>query len=137
MWCVVCGAEYQYTEDLLGLDRCRPVGGRTVPDFLRLLPSSLKWESWRQVVRHHRDKQFTCYILEGIRDRFRIGYRGRGDWHRPVQANMGSALEHPEVVREFLAEECREGRLVGPLPVEAVRTPRGSERVPGGRVQRG
>ncbi len=62
---MVCGAEYQYTEDLLGLDRCRPVGGRTVPDFLRLSPSPLEWESWRQALRHHPDKQFTRYILEG------------------------------------------------------------------------
>ncbi len=56
----------------------------------------------------------------GIRDGFRIGYSGRGDLYRQDQANMSSALEHHEVVREYLAEECREGRLVGPLPVEAV-----------------
>ena len=30
-------------------------------------------------------------------------------------ANMRSALEHPEVVRDYLAKECTEGRIFGPL----------------------
>ena len=34
---------------------------------------------------------------------------------------MGSAIEHPEVVREYLAKECAEGRVLGPLPMQAVR----------------
>ena len=32
--------------------------------------------------------------------------------------NMSSALEHPEVVRDYLAQECSEGRILGPFPVE-------------------
>ena len=31
---------------------------------------------------------------------------------------MSSALEHLEVVRDYLAQECSEGRVLGPFPVE-------------------
>ncbi len=29
--------------------------------------------------------------------------------------NMASAAEHPEVVKDYLAVECSEGRVLGPL----------------------
>ena len=29
---------------------------------------------------------------------------------------MPSALEQPQVVRDYLAKECSEGRVLGPLP---------------------
>ncbi len=34
---------------------------------------------------------------------------------RSSPANMASALEHPEIVSEYLAKECSEGRVLGPL----------------------
>ncbi len=111
---------YQYTEDLLQLERCRPAEGGRVPDCLSLSASPLQWESWSHALRNHPDRQFTRYIVEGIRDGFRIGYIGRRSRYGGAQANMGSAREHPEVVREYLTEECGEGRLVGPLPLEAI-----------------
>ena len=33
---------------------------------------------------------------------------------------MGSAIEPPEIVREYLAKECAEGRVLGPFPMQAV-----------------
>ena len=52
--------------------------------------------------------------MEGIRDGFRIGFdykvRVRGS-----PANMASAIEHPEVVSDYLAGECSEGTVLGPL----------------------
>ena len=36
---------------------------------------------------------------------------------RSKARNMGSAYEHPEVVAQYLAEECRLGRVAGPISV--------------------
>ena len=47
--------------------------------------------------------------------RFRIGF----DYdHHCVKArnNMHSVREHPEIIREYLAKECAEGRILGPFP---------------------
>ena len=32
---------------------------------------------------------------------------------------MGSALERPDRVRDYLAKECAEGRVLGPFPLQA------------------
>ena len=37
---------------------------------------------------------------------------------RSSPVNMGSAMVHPEVVGDYLAAECSEGRVVGPLDPE-------------------
>ena len=39
---------------------------------------------------------------------------------RSAARNMQSVAEHPEVIREYLAEECAQGRVLGPLEPEAV-----------------
>ncbi len=59
--------------------------------------------------------------MEGIKDGFRIGFDGSRAVVRPAMyTNMPSTQEHPEVVDSYLAEECGEGRVVGPLRPEWV-----------------
>ena len=55
---------------------------------------------------HHPDREFADYIVRGLRDGFRIGLT------IPI---MASAQDHPEVVWEYLAKECSEGKVIGPL----------------------
>ena len=54
--------------------------------------------------------------MTGVREGFRVGFDGRlasnqGDPAR----NMPSARERPEVIDDYLAEECSKGRVLGPL----------------------
>ena len=56
--------------------------------------------------------------MEGIRDGFRVGFDYSRHSCKWATGNMSSALEHPEVVRDYLAQECSEGRILGPFPVE-------------------
>ena len=61
----------------------------------------------------HPDKDFVCFLLRGFQEGFRIGF------HRPAplqsaSRNMLSALQHPEVVREYLEKECSMNRMLGP-----------------------
>ena len=64
-----------------------------------------------QFLRWHPDQQFRSYVVDGIRNGFRLGF----DWSSPLQAPsrliMPSAEEHPKVISEYLASECREGRV--------------------------
>ena len=62
------------------------------------------------------DQRFRTYIADGIKNGFRVGY----NYEEVNQlcsspANMASAMQHPEVIREYLAKECSEGRVLGPL----------------------
>ena len=87
---------YQYMSDLSRLDACRP----QVPT--RLLPRMeevhcpLPWQEW--------DRSLA----------FRVGFDYQHACRKSLR-NMPSALEQPQVVREYLATECSEGRVLGPL----------------------
>lgn len=118
---VVCSVppgqgRYQYREDLLQLDAYRPTTAVPLPWAMRQIDSPLHWQEWDRCLAAHPDQHFRRYIVEGIKCGFRIGfdYRKQADT-RSLSNNMLSAREHPEVVNEYLARECSEGRVLGPL----------------------
>jgi len=57
----------------------------------------------------------VAYILSGIQEGFRVGYQG-GD-HRlgSAKKNMQSAEYNPQVVRDYLEAERKQGVLLGPF----------------------
>ena len=103
-------------QDLLEIDACR--SGRTVslPEALGRVRTPLQWRQWDQALARHPDQRFRVYIVEGIKKGFRIGFDGgRGAIVAVVPQNMPSVNENPEVVDTYLAEECCQGRVGGPL----------------------
>ena len=64
---------------------------------------------------HHPDQEFADYIVRGLRDGFRIGFDYTNHICKKARQNMASARDHPEVIREYLAKECSEGKVIGPL----------------------
>ena len=62
---------------------------------------------------HYLDKAFKDYIVEGLKEGFRIGYKGPSCWS--AKTNMKSALEQSQVVSRYLQDECAAGRVIGPL----------------------
>ena len=99
------------------MDGCRPG-----PTAHRLSPSlqhvntPLDWRRWSTYLAEHPDRAYRDYIVSGIRDGFRIGFNYSQAPHiRSSHSNMQSALQRPEIVREYLAKECSEGRVLGPL----------------------
>lgn len=67
------------------------------------------------MLQNHPDKMFVKYILNGMKFGFRIGYT-RGSQLKPAKKNMTSAKEHPDIVSSYLAEKCKQGRVLGPFP---------------------
>jgi hypothetical protein len=76
--------------------------------------SPLPWQEWDKALQSHPDQRFRRYIIDGIQFGFRVGFNYRLPT-RSASNNMLSAREHPEVIREYLAKECSEGRVLGPL----------------------
>ena len=68
---------------------------------------------------HHPDKAFRDYIVSGLREGFRIGFKGHEC--RPAKTNIKSPLEQPQVVLKYLRDECATRRVVGPLAVNKFR----------------
>ena len=103
-------------EHLQQLDACRPTGHNQLPPGLREINTPLGWREWDQLLAPHPDQQFRSYIVEGIKYGFRVGFNYSYAMScKDAKCNMSSALDNPQVVREYLALECSEGRVLGPL----------------------
>ena len=81
---------------------------------MREVLTPLNWQEWDRLLAQHPDQRFRAYIVRGIQEGFRIGFDSSISLHS-VKHNMPSALDHPTVIRDYLAEECSEGRVLGPL----------------------
>ncbi len=42
--------------------------------MLRSMASPLQWREWEEDLVHYPDRQFANYLVEGIREGFRLGY---------------------------------------------------------------
>ncbi len=57
----------------------------------------------------------TGYICRGLREGFRIGFK-REVRLKSTNRNMELALQHPEVVTEYIEKDCALGRMLGLFP---------------------
>ena len=85
-----------------------------LPPRLEEVHCPLPWQEWDRSLASHPDQQFRAYIRDGLRYGFRVGYDYRHSCQK-ARRNMASALEQPQVIREYLGKECSEGRVLGPL----------------------
>ena len=84
--------------------------------MLQGVVTPLKWRVWDRRLSLHSDQQFHQYIVNGIREGFRVGI----DYRRPLKSadrNMASVSHFPQAIRDYLAEECAMGRVLGPFPI--------------------
>ena len=56
---------------------------------------------------------FARYVLEGLREGFRIGFTPASTLS-PAPSNMQSARLHPTVISDYISKEVEEGRMFGP-----------------------
>ena len=70
--------------------------------------------SWSRRLRHHPDNDFTRYILRGIELGFHIGADPSVKL-KSASKNMLSALQHPEIIDEYLEKEVQLGNILGPF----------------------
>ena len=100
------------------MDPCS--GSRTeVHPLLCPVHSPLVPAAWALALGDHPDRAFVRYLLRGMTEGFRIGFRHDAPL-RSAPRNMMSALQHPEVVQAYLANECALSRMLGPFPPSVV-----------------
>ena len=119
-----CTDGYQYTEDLLALDHCRPQPGKEpVQERLRGVCSPLVADHWEEMLAHHPDRRFVEYLMSGIKEGFRIGFRRLESEKKSLSSarkNMYSTVDYPHVVRDYLRDELKRGTVLGPFVPEEV-----------------
>ena len=74
---------------------------------------------WIEELKDYPDAEFRGYILNGIKNGFRIGFN-RAVTCKPASSNMHSALENVGIVQEYLKKEVSLGRILEPVPPERV-----------------
>ena len=74
----------------------------------------LKHDRFAWELQSHPDQQRVVYVLEGIRQGFKLGFN-HTPYLRSAKRNKKSADDHPEVIDEYLANEIALGRVAGPF----------------------
>ena len=105
------------TGQLVQMSLCRRPW--TVPVALQECRSPLRVEEWGKMLSEHPDKPLVQYILQGISEGFRIGFR-YGNSHLKLASNLLSAKTNLQVVMAYLQEEVGLNRVVGPLPMGSI-----------------
>ena len=105
-----------YAKDLRKLDACRHWSqAAQIPPEACTLVTPLTPRRWEQVLAKHPDRRFARYIVNGLRDGFRIGFQHDKAHCRPATTNMQSAFMYPELVVAYLESEQLANRIVGPF----------------------
>ena len=110
---------HAYTEDLQQIDACRPELLTRLPHAMNEITTPLDRREWESALAGHPDQKFREYVVNGILNGFRIGFNYTNTACRKSGKNLPSVREHLQVVRDYLAEECAQGRILGPLDPES------------------
>ena len=100
------GQTYQYTEDLLSLER---VGGAPLLPG-RSVEGVLPVEAWDHFLSSHPDQRFAAFLRRGIAAGFRIGY-DRSHALGQASGNFPSVSRHSEAAAKYIQGEAEAGKL--------------------------
>ena len=117
---VLPSGRYRYSEDLVSLDQCRAAVPVILPRGLGEVATPLVWRAWQACLARHPDRMFADWVVNGIREGFRIGFNYAQHHPKGARRNMASASERPQLIRDYLAKECAEGRIMGPFERSAL-----------------
>ena len=92
--------------ELRELDSRRPERAHnTISECLSRINTPLLVEEWEKLLSHHPDREYGDYFLRGMKEGFWIGFHYADCTVKRAGPNMKSALDHPEVVEQYLAKE--------------------------------
>ena len=95
---------YPYTPQLSKLEACVPSKPSYLPAALLEITNPLVSSIWEQELKDHPDRQFAAYMVNGIKQGFRVGF-DHNKHLASCSSNMVSALDHPDVVNDYLQQE--------------------------------
>ncbi len=74
---------------------------------------------WATLLSNHPDAAFIDYLLCGIAQGFRVGFKPRSGLHS-AKRNFASVEQHPEVVQKYLDLKITLGGVLGPFDEQQV-----------------
>ena len=83
------------------------------------ISTPLKEGSWQVALKHHPDRHYVEYLIQGIQGGFRLGFDHKSRC-KAASRNMQSAYEHPSIIDEYITKECALGRVLGPFSPEKI-----------------
>ena len=106
-----CTYNSSYTQQLQGLQACTPTSLVCLPAALVEITTPLISTVRETELANHPDHVFTSYVVNGIKHGFRVGY-DRSKTLKNCTSNMVSALQHPDVVPDYLKQELLLNHMV-------------------------
>ena len=86
-----------------------------LPESISVVSTPLRLPAWAEALREYPDEEVALFFLSGIAHGFRIGFMPKSTLLKSARQNLEGALSHPEVVEDYIKEEVRLGRVVGPI----------------------
>ena len=86
-----------------------------VPFIACKVTTPLVFMTWRHFLAAHPDQEMIQFFLQGLATGFKVGFAYHHASLKPAKKNLRSAMEHPDVVQEYLKNEIREKRVIGPF----------------------
>ena len=82
-----------------------------LPAALLEITTPLISKVWEHELATHPDQSFASYVVNGIKQGFRVGY-DHSRTRASSESNMASAIEHPDVVSDYLQQQVSLNRMV-------------------------
>ena len=106
---------YPFTTDSRVLDSRKPTSSpRDFPEAGREVQTPLQVQVWEKSLAHHPDRWYVNFLIRGMREGFRIGFRYGVCTCTSATSNMQSAQKNSKVVDDYLHKEVALGRVLGP-----------------------
>lgn len=83
----------------------------------------IRIDYWRAELTTHQDKDFATWICNGIEHGFRIGFSDNEIELRSARSNMLSAIEHSQIVTDYIKGELASQHLLRVGPVSSHKLP--------------
>ena len=87
-----------------------------VPSAATAVTASLVTRNWISLLANYPNKKLTSFFTTGLSQGFQIGYRPQQPL-KSAKCNLACALEHPEVVDQYLTEELAHNRVASPFHI--------------------
>ena len=123
---------YPYTKQLIALERasCNYPSSKSPmshdhgpPQEWQRVITPMHIDYWRTELAAHKDKDFTTWICNGIQRGFRVGFSDSTTELRSSLSNMLSAIDHPQIVTDYIEGELASGHLRLVSPSSALNLP--------------
>lgn len=86
-----------------------------VPHPACLIHTPLLLSRWKEALEGHPNQPLVQFFLNGVAEGFRIGHNCGAVQLKSAQKNLDNALQHKEVVSEYLQSEVDNMRVAGPF----------------------